>query len=71
TCPSCNGEGKTISKKCAHCNGDGIVLDEEVISIKIPAGVEEGMQLSMSGKGNAARSGGVNGDLLILVEEEE
>lgn len=71
TCPSCNGEGKTISKKCAHCNGDGIVLDEEVISIKIPAGVEEGMQLSMSGKGNAARRGGVNGDLLILVEEEE
>ena len=71
TCPSCNGEGKTISRKCAHCNGDGIVLDEEVISIKIPAGVEEGMQLSMSGKGNAARRGGVNGDLLILVEEEE
>lgn len=71
TCPSCNGEGKTIFKKCAHCNGDGIVLDEEVISIKIPAGVEEGMQLSMSGKGNAARRGGVNGDLLILVEEEE
>ncbi len=71
TCPSCNGEGKTISKKCAYCNGDGIVLDEEVISIKIPAGVEEGMQLSMSGKGNAARRGGVNGDLLILVEEEE
>lgn len=71
TCPSCNGEGKTITKKCSHCNGDGIVLDEEVISIKIPAGVEEGMQLSMSGKGNAARRGGVNGDLLILVEEEE
>lgn len=71
TCPSCNGEGKTISKKCAYCNGDGIVLDEEVISIKIPAGVEEGVQLSMSGKGNAARRGGVNGNLLILVEEEE
>ncbi|WP_436416788.1 molecular chaperone DnaJ [Petrimonas sp.] len=71
TCPSCNGDGKTITKKCAHCNGDGIVHDEEVISIKIPAGVEEGMQLSMSGKGNAARRGGINGDLLILVEEEE
>ena len=71
TCPSCNGDGKTITKKCAHCNGDGIVHDEEVISIKIPAGVEEGMQLPMSGKGNAARRGGINGDLLILVEEEE
>ena len=71
TCPSCNGDGKTITKKCAHCNGDGIVHDEEVISINIPAGVEEGMQLSMSGKGNAARRGGINGDLLILVEEEE
>ena len=71
TCPSCNGDGKTITKKCAHCNGDGIVHDEEVISIKIPAGVEEGMQLSMSGKGNAARRGGINGDLLILAEEEE
>ena len=71
TCPSCNGDGKTISKKCTHCNGEGIVHDEEVISIRIPAGVEEGMQLSMSGKGNAARRGGINGDLLILVEEEE
>jgi molecular chaperone DnaJ len=71
TCPSCNGEGKTITKKCPHCNGDGIVHEEEVINIRIPAGVEEGMQLSMSGKGNAARRGGVNGDLLILVEEEE
>lgn len=71
TCSSCNGDGKTISKKCAHCNGEGIVHDEEVIVIRIPAGVEEGMQLSMSGKGNAARRGGINGDLLILVEEEE
>ncbi|MDO5523850.1 MAG: molecular chaperone DnaJ [Bacteroidia bacterium] len=71
TCPSCNGEGKTITKKCAHCNGDGIVHEEDVIIIKIPAGVEEGMQLSMQGKGNAARRGGINGDLLILVEEEE
>ncbi|MDR1516747.1 MAG: molecular chaperone DnaJ [Dysgonamonadaceae bacterium] len=71
TCPTCNGEGKIISKKCAHCNGEGIVRDEEVITIKIPAGVGEGMQLSMQGKGNAARRGGMNGDLLILVEEEE
>lgn len=71
TCPTCNGDGKTIAKKCTYCNGEGILHDEEVISIRIPAGVEEGMQLSMSGKGNAARRGGINGDLLILIEEEE
>ena len=69
-CPSCGGEGRTITKKCAHCNGDGIVRDEEVITLNIPAGVMEGMQLSMSQKGNAARRGGVNGDLLIVIEEE-
>lgn len=70
TCPACNGEGKVITKKCSHCSGEGIVREDEVISINIPAGVAEGMQLSMSGKGNAARHGGVNGDLLIVVEEE-
>ena len=71
TCPSCNGEGKMITKKCPHCTGEGIVRDEEVITLNIPAGVAEGMQLSMSGKGNAARHGGVNGDLLIAIEEEK
>ena len=71
TCPTCNGEGTTITKKCSYCNGEGIVRDEEVLSIRIPAGVAEGMQLSMSGKGNAARRGGINGDLLIVVEEEQ
>jgi molecular chaperone DnaJ len=71
TCPSCNGEGKMITNKCSSCAGEGIVRDEEVISINIPAGVAEGMQLSVSGKGNAARRGGINGDLLILIQEEE
>lgn len=71
TCPSCNGEGKMITNKCTSCAGEGIVRDEEVISINIPAGVAEGMQLSVSGKGNAARRGGINGDLLILIQEEE
>ncbi|MEG1749839.1 MAG: molecular chaperone DnaJ [Tannerellaceae bacterium] len=70
-CPTCGGEGKIITKKCTECNGEGIVRDEEVITINIPAGVAEGMQLSMNGKGNAARHGGINGDLLILVEEEQ
>ncbi len=71
SCPTCGGEGKIITNKCPHCAGEGIVRDEEVISINIPAGVEEGMQLSVSGKGNAARRGGVNGDLLVLIHEEE
>lgn len=70
-CPDCQGEGKTITRKCSHCQGEGILQQEEIISINIPAGVAEGMQLSMSGKGNAARRGGVNGDLLIVVEEEK
>jgi molecular chaperone DnaJ len=70
TCPTCGGEGKIITKKCVHCNGEGIVRDEDVITLNIPAGVAEGMQLSLSGKGNAARHGGINGDLLVVVEEE-
>jgi molecular chaperone DnaJ len=69
-CPTCGGDGKIIKEKCTHCNGEGIVREDEVITINIPAGVMEGMQLSMSGKGNAARRGGANGDLLVLVEEE-
>ncbi|HEY5499409.1 MAG TPA: molecular chaperone DnaJ [Bacteroidales bacterium] len=69
-CPDCQGEGKIITKKCTYCNGEGISTQEEVISINIPAGVAEGMQLSMSGKGNAARRGGMPGDLLIVIEEE-
>jgi len=70
-CPTCNGEGKIITKKCVHCSGEGIVRQEEVIPLNIPAGVAEGMQLSMSGKGNAARHGGINGDLLVVIEEEK
>ena len=71
TCSSCNGEGKTVKDKCNTCHGDGIIRAEEVISINIPAGVAEGMQLSVGGKGNAAPRGGINGDLLVLIEEEE
>jgi molecular chaperone DnaJ len=71
TCGTCHGEGRIVKDKCNTCHGDGIVREEEVISINIPAGVAEGMQLSMNGKGNAAPRGGINGDLLILIEEEE
>ncbi len=68
-CPHCGGEGRTIKDKCHDCNGEGIVRSEEIISINIPAGVQDGMQLSLSGKGNAAPRGGVPGDLIVLVEE--
>ncbi len=70
-CPTCNGEGKMITERCTSCSGEGVIRDAEVISLKIPAGVAEGMQMSVSGKGNAARRGGVNGDLIVLIEEEK
>jgi molecular chaperone DnaJ len=71
TCPACSGEGQVIRDKCKTCFGDGIVRGEEVITINIPAGVAEGMQLSMSGHGNAAPRGGIPGDLLVAIEEQE
>jgi molecular chaperone DnaJ len=70
TCPTCHGEGQIITSKCGHCKGEGRMYGEEMVSIDIPAGVQEGMQLSMSGKGNAGERGGAPGDLLILIEEE-
>lgn len=70
TCPSCNGEGTRITSKCSNCHGEGRVYGEETASIDIPAGVQQGMQLSMSGKGNAGERGGAPGDLIILIEEE-
>ena len=71
TCSACGGEGRVIKKKCTACNGDGIVKGEEVIELDIPAGVAEGMQLSVRGKGNAGARNGIAGDLLILIEEEK
>ena len=69
TCPTCNGEGQTIQHKCKSCHGNGLQHGEEVITINIPAGVGEGMQLTVSGKGNAAERGGISGDLFIVIEE--
>ena len=69
-CPTCHGEGKIITAKCSKCGGEGCVRDSEVIEIKVPAGVGEGMALTVSGKGNAARRGGINGDLIVVIEEE-
>jgi molecular chaperone DnaJ len=71
TCPTCNGEGSTVTAKCTPCKGEGRVYGEETISIDIPAGVQDGMQLSMSGKGNAGERGGSSGDLIIMIEEEQ
>lgn len=71
TCPNCNGTGQMVTDKCKKCKGDGRVYGEETISIEVPAGVAEGMQLTMSGKGNAGMQGGMNGDLLINIEEVE
>ncbi|MBK8805654.1 MAG: molecular chaperone DnaJ [Bacteroidales bacterium] len=70
-CPSCGGEGKTIAKKCTHCYGEGVVDTEEKLQFHIPAGVGEGMQLTVSGKGNTGRHGGINGDLLVVIQEEK
>lgn len=69
-CPTCGGTGKVITAPCGKCGGEGAVKGSEVVEIKIPAGVGEGMVLTVSGKGNAARQGGVNGDLQVLIEEE-
>ena len=71
TCPTCSGAGTTITNKCTVCKGDGRVYGEETVNIDIPAGVQEGMQLNVQGKGNAGERGGGAGDLIVLIEEEQ
>jgi molecular chaperone DnaJ len=70
-CPQCHGEGKKITEFCTACHGEGTVRKEENIVFRIPPGVSDGMQLNISGKGNAARRGGINGDLLVLINEDD
>lgn len=70
-CPTCQGEGKIVKNKCHHCHGEGVVMGEDVVEIKIPAGVSNDMIVSVPGKGNAARRNGVPGDIQVLIEEEE
>jgi molecular chaperone DnaJ len=70
TCPTCGGDGKIITKKCIPCQGNGVVQEEEIIPLNIPKGVADGMQLSVSGKGNAGARGGIPGDMIVLIEEE-
>ena len=71
TCQQCNGEGKIISNPCRSCGGTGLVRKKETVRVKIPAGVEDGMQLTMRGQGHCAKNNGINGDLLIVINEEE
>lgn len=71
TCPACNGDGSQILNKCSPCKGEGRVYGEDTISLDIPAGVQEGMQLSVNGKGNAGERNGPAGDLLVVIEEEK
>jgi len=70
TCPACNGAGTSITNKCGTCRGDGRVFGEETVTLNIPAGVQEGMELRMEGKGNAGERNGISGDLRVLIEEE-
>lgn len=69
TCPTCGGEGKIVTEKCPYCNGEGVEKKETTVSFSIPAGVQDGMTYTIKGKGNAARHGGINGDLLVVIEE--
>ena len=71
TCQQCGGEGKIISNPCRTCGGSGLVRKRETIKVKIPAGVEAGMQLTIAGEGHAAKNNGINGDLLVVIEEQE
>ena len=68
-CNSCGGAGQLIENRPSGSDSQGMINEEETVSIKIPAGVEEGMQLKVSGKGNAALANGISGDLLVLIEE--
>ncbi len=70
-CPTCGGEGVVIKNKCHECGGEGVVKGEEVVEIKIPAGVAEGMVVNVPGKGNAGRRNGINGDIQVFIEEEK
>ncbi len=70
-CPNCQGEGRIIKERCTHCGGEGTQRADKIVEVKIPAGVAEGMALTLQGYGNAARHGGINGDLIVVIKEEE
>lgn len=68
-CPTCHGEGTIIKNPCNRCHGEGIVNGEDIVEIKVPAGVAEGMMLNVQGKGNAGQHNGVPGDIQVIIEE--
>ena len=70
TCPQCGGEGKIVNNPCSKCKGTGLERKRETVKVQVPAGVEDGMQLTVRGEGHAAARGGVNGDLLVIIEEQ-
>ncbi|PID90025.1 MAG: molecular chaperone DnaJ [Bacteroidetes bacterium] len=69
-CSTCGGTGQMIKEKCKACRGKGVEKSEETISVDIPAGVSDGMQLAMRGNGNAGPQGGEPGDLLIAIDQK-
>lgn len=69
TCPNCGGSGKVVSNPCSGCRGTGVVKVRENVTVKIPAGVEDGMQINVQGGGDTGAHGGINGDLHVLIEE--
>lgn len=69
-CQQCEGTGKIVSNPCRKCSGSGLVRQKETIKVNIPAGVEDGMQITVRGEGHSAKKGGINGDLLLLIQEE-
>jgi molecular chaperone DnaJ len=71
TCPTCGGAGQIIDRKPADADAQGMILEDETVSIKIPAGVVDGMQLKVSNKGNDAPGNGIPGDLIVAIEEQE
>ena len=71
TCPSCGGSGEMVSNRPSNSDANGLVVKEETVLVKIPAGVEDGMQLKVSGKGNDSAGNGIPGDLIVLINENE
>ena len=71
TCPTCSGSGQVVSNRPSNSDANGLITEEETVLVKIPAGVEEGMQLKVSGKGNDSAGNGIAGDLIVLIQESE